>query len=106
VRRGSLVISMATSAPMASGSDGIAAGQARAGVVAGRRVGPAVTRNRVKRRVRELLRERLSELPAGSLVVVRALPGAERASYSQLGGWIDAGVRNCRSKLPVGSLDV
>jgi ribonuclease P protein component len=100
VRRGALVLSMVAAAPEVSTAAGIEPGQPRAAAIAGRRVGPAVTRNRVKRRIRELLRERLVELPAGSLLVVRALPGAERASYAQLGGWMDAGLRACRSQSP------
>jgi ribonuclease P protein component len=103
VRRGSLVVSMAVSPVGESAVDGVVAGQPRAAAIAGRRVGPAVTRNRVKRRLRELLRERLVEQPAGSLLVVRALPGAERASYQQLGSWMDAGLRACRSQSPAGS---
>ena len=57
---------------------------ARGGVVVGRRVGSAVTRNLVKRRLRELLRAELADLPAGSLVVVRALPSAAEASFARL----------------------
>ena len=82
------------------------AGQPRAGVIAGRRVGAAVTRNRVKRRIRELLRTWLPELPAGTLIVVRALPGADRASFAQLGGWIDAAVRSCLAQSRAGLVDV
>jgi ribonuclease P protein component len=103
VRRGSLVLSMVAAPADGSPVDGVGAGQPRAAAIAGRRVGPAVTRNRVKRRLRELLRDRLVEQPVGSLVVVRALPGAERASYQQLGRWMDAGLRACRSPSPAGS---
>jgi ribonuclease P protein component len=105
VRRGSLVLSMAAAPGDASVVDRVGAGQPRATAIAGRRVGPAVTRNRVKRRLRELLRVRLDAQPAGSLLVVRALPGAERASYQQLGHWMDAGLRACRSQSPAGSRD-
>ncbi len=49
---------------------------ARFGFVVPRGVGPAVTRNRVRRRLRHLLRARLTSFPSGSLVVVRVLPGA------------------------------
>ena len=54
----------------------------RIGFVVSRALGNAVTRNRVKRRLRELLRGQ--DLPAGALLVVRALPPAAGASYAEL----------------------
>ena len=60
--------------------------------MAGRKVGPAVVRNRVKRRVRAALNDVLPQLPDGSLVVVRALDGAADAGYTELAGWLDAGL--------------
>ena len=57
----------------------------RAGLVVSKAVGGATVRNRVKRRLRHLVREHLEHLPAGSLVVVRALPPAAEASYDELG---------------------
>ncbi|MEU7552459.1 ribonuclease P protein component [Streptomyces sp. NPDC044571] len=62
----------------------------RAGFVVSKAVGGAVVRNRVKRRLRHLVRERLSGLPAGSLVVVRALPGAGEAGVDELARDLDA----------------
>jgi len=56
----------------------------RVGYVVSRAVGNAVTRNRVKRRLRELVREQGEVLPAGSFLVVRALPPAAAASYAEL----------------------
>ena len=53
-------------------------------------VGGAVVRTRVKRRLRHLIRDRLLELPPGSLVVVRALPGAGDADHAQLARDLDA----------------
>jgi ribonuclease P protein component len=53
-------------------------------------VGGSVERNLVKRRLRHLVRERLSVLPPGSLVVVRALPGAGGADHAQLALDLDA----------------
>ncbi len=61
----------------------------RAGLVVGKVVGDAVTRNRVKRRIRHLLRDRMGALPAGSLVVVRALPPAATATSDTLGRALD-----------------
>ena len=57
---------------------------ARVGFVVSRAVGGAVVRNRVRRRLRHLVRERLGDLPSGSVAVVRALPAAAGASYAEL----------------------
>lgn len=46
------------------------------GFVVSKAVGNAVVRNRVKRQLRHLARERVGLLPAGSLVVLRANPAA------------------------------
>jgi ribonuclease P protein component len=62
----------------------------RIGFVVGRRIGGAVVRNRLRRRLRHLVADRLEGLPAGSRTVVRALPGAERLSYRDLGRELDA----------------
>ncbi|MEV8322476.1 ribonuclease P protein component [Kitasatospora sp. NPDC059811] len=66
---------------------------ARAGFVVSKAVGPAVVRNLVKRRLRHLVRDRLSRLPAGSLIVVRALPQAATASYQDLERDLDAALK-------------
>lgn len=58
---------------------------ARVGLVVGKAVGDAVVRNRVKRRLRHLARAHLADLPACSVLVVRALPPAATASYAELG---------------------
>jgi ribonuclease P protein component len=63
-------------------------GPARVGFTVGKTVGDAVTRNRVKRRLRHLTREHLpalEELPGRAALVVRALPAAADASYAVLG---------------------
>lgn len=54
----------------------------RVGFVVSKAVGNAVTRNRVKRRLRHLVRVELVEhpLPDGATVVVRALPAAATAT--------------------------
>ena len=56
----------------------------RAGFVVSRAVGNAVMRNKVRRRLRVLVREYLSSLPRGSLLVVRAHPQAATASQADL----------------------
>jgi len=76
--------------PHAAGSS---APPARAGFVVSKAVGNAVTRNLVKRRLRHLVRERLSLLPPGSLVVVRALPAAGDADHEELGRDLDAALQ-------------
>lgn len=49
------------------------------GFVVSKQVGSAVVRNRVRRRLRHLMRDRLAIVPPGSRVVVRALPAAATA---------------------------
>ena len=66
------------------------AGTSRAGFVVPRAVGGAVVRNRVKRRLRHLVRERIGTLPAGTDLVVRALPAAADRSYQGLAADLDA----------------
>ncbi|MGQ0467132.1 MAG: ribonuclease P protein component [Sporichthyaceae bacterium] len=61
----------------------------RVGFVVSGAVGPAVTRNRVKRRLRGLVRERLAVLPQDCLLVVRANPSAAQASSTVLGAELD-----------------
>ena len=56
-------------------------------------VGGAVIRNKVKRRLRHLMRERVALLPPGSLVVVRALPGAGDADHAHLARDLDAALQ-------------
>lgn len=63
---------------------GDGSGDARVGFVVSRSVGTAVVRNRVKRRLREIVRGRVRDLPAGSLVVVRAHPSAATLASGQL----------------------
>jgi ribonuclease P protein component len=61
----------------------------RVGFVVSKAVGPAVTRNRVKRRLRHLMRERVDLLAEGSLLVVRAQPRSADATYRDLGAELD-----------------
>jgi ribonuclease P protein component len=62
----------------------------RVGFTVGRPVGDAVTRNKVRRRLRHIVRERLYRLPAGSLLVVRANPKAATARHDELAADLDA----------------
>jgi len=61
-----------------------AAGPARVGFVVNKAVGNAVLRNRVHRRLRAVMAARISELPPGSLTVVRALPASASSSFDDL----------------------
>jgi ribonuclease P protein component len=65
-------------------------GPARAGFVVSKAVGTAVTRNRVKRRLRHLVAARLDKLPAGAVLVVRALPPAAGAAIGDLARDLDS----------------
>lgn len=68
----------------------------RAGFVVPRAVGGAVVRNQVKRRLRHLVRDRLAGLPDGTVLVVRALPGAGAMPYQQLGIDLDGALAAAR----------
>jgi ribonuclease P protein component len=65
----------------------------KVGFVVSRAVGPAVTRNRVKRRLRELMRGYLQSLPGGSLLVVRANAAAAHTSHPDLAADLDLVIR-------------
>jgi len=61
-------------------------------------LGGAVERNRVRRRMRELVRKRYGEMGAGWDLLVITKPGARHASFAELGDALDdvlarAGVR-------------
>ncbi|GAA0916877.1 ribonuclease P protein component [Nonomuraea longicatena] len=60
------------------------------GFVVSRAVGGAVVRNKVKRRLRHLIRDRLDRLPRGSLLVIRANPPAASARFEDLAAELDA----------------
>ena len=60
------------------------AGAAQFGFVTSRRVGNAVQRNRVRRRLREIARHHQHEISAMVWVVTIARAEAERASYAAL----------------------
>ncbi|MDT0545493.1 MULTISPECIES: ribonuclease P protein component [Streptomyces] len=79
---------------------GESAPPARAGFVVSKAVGGAVVRNLVKRRLRHLMRDRLELFPAGSLVVVRALPGSGDAGHDQLARDLDTAVRRLLGGVP------
>jgi ribonuclease P protein component len=72
----------------------------RAGFVVPKTVGKAVDRNKVRRRLRHLIRDRLTGLPPGTAVVVRALPGAADRGYPDLADDLDAALVAARNRRP------
>ena len=69
------------------------------GFVVSKGVGNAVVRNRVKRRLRALATERLTVLPPGTDLVVRALGPAADADYAGLGQDLDGALRTAGRRL-------
>jgi ribonuclease P protein component len=63
-------------------------GPARVGLVVSKSVGNAVTRNRVKRRLRSAVRPQLTQLET-LLVVIRAKPAAADADFARLADDLD-----------------
>jgi ribonuclease P protein component len=68
----------------------------RVGFVVSRAVGGSVVRNRVRRRLRHLVRSRLRRLAPGTLLVIRALPPAVTATSAELAVDLDAALRRLR----------
>jgi ribonuclease P protein component len=66
------------------------------GVSVGKRLGNAVNRNRIRRRVRELVRARLGELQPGWDVVIVARSPAAGAPFLMLGEALDQLVERAR----------
>lgn len=66
-------------------------------------VGNAVVRNRVKRRLRHLMSAHLTALPAGTSVVLRALPAAAGSTSAELAEELRAGLTRCLSRTMVTS---
>jgi ribonuclease P protein component len=60
-------------------------GPARFGFVIGRKVGNAPERNHLRRQLKALSYSMLGEVPAGSSIVVRALPGSAQADWQSIG---------------------
>jgi ribonuclease P protein component len=62
----------------------------RVGITVSGRVGKAVVRNKVRRRLREALRDRFARLPAGQDVLVSARPASATASFAELCAALDS----------------
>jgi len=65
----------------------------RVGFVVSKAVGGSVVRHRVARRLRHVLRGRLDQVPAGTRLVVRALPRSATADSARLGADVDRALR-------------
>jgi len=81
-----------------AGAESTASRAPLVGFVVSKTVGSAVCRNRVRRRLRHLTRPHLSELSAGTTVVVRALPPAAAAG-PDLSTDLDAAWASAMAKL-------
>jgi len=58
--------------------------KSRLGIIASRKVGRAVVRNRARRRIREIFRKHQGEVRMGISIVIIISARAARASYGQL----------------------
>jgi ribonuclease P protein component len=67
---------------------------ARFGFIVSKKVGSAVARNTVRRRLKAICASALPTIGRGADVVVRALPGAAEASFGEL----DAHVTRCLAR--------
>ena len=94
VRRGARSVrpTLVTHVVLPEGTDAGAevTGVTSVGFVVNRGVGSSVDRNRVKRRLRHVMRTRLQDVPVGSRIVIRALPPAKDATSSTLAADLDA----------------
>ncbi|MCU7729814.1 ribonuclease P protein component [Actinoplanes sp. KI2] len=89
VGRGTVVVHLLLDEPARAST-------ARAGFVVSKAVGNAVVRNKVRRRLRHLVRPLLGDLPDGTSLVVRALPAAAEASFATLGADLEAALAAAR----------
>jgi ribonuclease P protein component len=74
----------------------------KVGFVVSKAVGNSVVRHRVSRKLRHVVRDRLDALPAGTSLVVRALPAAAEASSAELADDLDSALRRLRLLPSVG----
>lgn len=72
--------------------------QTRCGLVVSKAVGNAVVRNRTKRILRHLMAGRLTAVPTGSSLVIRAHPAAAGRSTAELGSELDTLLERAATK--------
>ena len=89
VLSGHLLLPVGPDGAVGTPGEVLSGGPAKVGFVVSRAVGSAVVRNRVKRRLRELMRGRLASLPRGCLLVLRAHPAAASARQADLAADLD-----------------
>jgi ribonuclease P protein component len=70
----------------------------RVGITVSGRVGTSVVRNRVRRRLREAVRARFSQLPLGTDIVVAARPASGQASWDELSAALDIVLARARAR--------
>ena len=97
VRRGAR--SGTTSLVVHLASDPTAPDRAHVGFVVSKSVGNAVARNRVKRRLRAQMSDRLDQLPLGGRLVVRALPPAADLGSDALARDLDRALAGATRRL-------
>jgi ribonuclease P protein component len=111
VRRGTragrplLVVHLDLSSGAPDTTDSRPGSDPRAGFVVSKAVGNSVVRHAVTRKLRHLVGPRLDRVPAGTHLVVRALPGAATATSAMLGADLDSALERALQKAhaPVGS---
>lgn len=74
------------------------------GVIASRRVGNAVVRNRGKRLIREIFRRNANALPCGSRLVVVLRAGYGRHSFAELESHFNKSIERILSKAGRGAI--
>jgi ribonuclease P protein component len=78
---------------VADGDSLVRGGGPRFGLIVSKAVGNAVVRHRVARRLRHMCAQVVDELPIGTDVVIRALPGAATADSAELLRQLRTGLR-------------
>jgi ribonuclease P protein component len=65
----------------------------RVGIVAGKKVGRAVVRNKVRRRLKAIMRERVSQVPSSRDIVIVARKASAEAAFENLAASVDRGFK-------------
>ncbi|MGI9145794.1 MAG: ribonuclease P protein component [Chloroflexota bacterium] len=76
-------------------------GRTRVGITVSSRVGNAVVRNRVRRRLREAVRGRLDRLAPGIDALLIARPASARAAWRELAEAVDSVLQRAGATIPM-----